>query len=321
MKRVFFLLTTFLCLHFSLQAQYPTAIGTKWEYFQFLDPYIFPNTPYWAFSDEVVSDTVVMGLTYQKVIRTGNFFSGTYLNYFYDPVDAEYFYRVDGSTVWVLDSANGSQAYESLLFEFGLNIGDTLFAVPKNIISLSPQSHSHYIMKYFELDTFCYGNPTCDTTHIYDEYIPFQGAFLPNCFDWQPYHNNYFLPGIGTIYSYPHSVILDVVGQYYHLGVLTSNGVILYKDSFIAAAIDDPGGQAFFTMYPNPVREKVSVRCKKLADHWEIFDLNGQRVMGGELNFPASEFDLQVPDLAEGMYFVVVAGEGWRIGGRMFVAK
>ena len=108
-------------------AQFPTAIGTKWEYFQYDQDIANRNAIIPGFEDEVMADTTIGTQTYQKVVRTGKLrFHFSYLPpYDADTLDGTWFYRVAGDSVWAIDSIVSGQAYESILYDFSLNIGDT----------------------------------------------------------------------------------------------------------------------------------------------------------------------------------------------------
>lgn len=310
MTRVFTLITLLFCLQLPLllQAQFPTAIGTKWEYFQFFEDQQHPMAVIDAFVDEVTADTTVLGTTYHKVTRSGRMYYGGWFYARYDTMDASYFYRVAGSQVRILDSVSGGTAYESLLYEFGLSVGDTVWEIPENLINLSPVSKDSFYLKWYDYDSACWG--TCDTFFTLGAQ-PASPPLIPNAYKWEPNANIIFLDDIGTIFSNPYQIVLDVYGQYYYLNSLTSGGNTLYQNSFIANAVQDPKTVVPFTLSPNPAAGPIRIECEKGMQGARIYSQMGSLIR--EIHFPQAEKSqtLSTEGLSKGLYFLEVFGEDW----------
>ncbi len=70
MRKILMITISFFLLS-KLWAQYPTAIGSSWEFAQ-TSP---SNTIINAFNDVITKDTLVNGVIYQKTERTGEYYS------------------------------------------------------------------------------------------------------------------------------------------------------------------------------------------------------------------------------------------------------
>jgi hypothetical protein len=290
-------------------AQFPTAIGTKWEYCQFREDYFIIQDMISSWEDEVVADTVAGGQTYQVVRRTGYLYSGFGIipTPTYDTLDGTYYYRVQGSKVWVLDSVVSGNAYESLLYEFGLGLGDTLQGRVKNVINLTPRGRIPFSYPaYYDFDIVC-SQTTCDSVfQLVNQ--PGNSTWLPTCVVWAQSYSNCFLPGIGTVFSHPLMITLDVYGQYYLLKQLTSNGQVLYRNGLMVSAESAVTGDAV-QISPNPATDQM-----RITSHFQIREVKVVDVMGKTLftHFPEAFSQQEVLDLGalpRGLYWLVVQGE------------
>lgn len=283
-------------------AQFPTAVGTKWEYFQFMEDNFTPQTTAQAFVDEVVGDTLAGGNTYQIVRRTGSMLNGFGFSFQHDTLDGTYYYRVAGSQVRVLDSVHLGSAYESLLYEFGLSLGDTLHTVPRNLVNLTSRSAMPSYMPYYDFDTVCTTFGMCDTPLVLANaavWLPWNVPGLA----WNPQPTMVFDPNIGTLYSYPYIMVLDVVGQHYYLRRLSSNGQILYEHPAMAMEIADSVHSLGLQVSPNPASDRLFVRGNSRLTDIRLVNANGQVVMA----LPArnASATLDVEHLPRGLYWLM----------------
>jgi serine protease AprX len=86
----------------------------------------------------------------------------------------------------------------------------------------------------------------------------------------------------------------------------------------IAAAMGtDNLAAASYTMYPNPVRESLSIKANALPEHAEIFFFNaiGQKVSEQNLNAELSEINMQ--QLPHGVYFYKITANNFSASGKI----
>jgi hypothetical protein len=287
-------------------AQFPTAVGTKWEYFQFWDDIRDVQAVRNAFEDEVVGDTLAGGNTYQIVRRTGSMYNAFSSSILYDDVSGTYYYRVAGSQVWLLDSVHLGTAYESILYDFGLTVGDSTQQAPRDIINLTPGGNEALYLKTYNYDTVCLVYGQCYTDFVLESYVgnPWIGPSLTWAYQW----NMYFLPHIGIVFSQPYMIVLDVQGQYYYLKRLTSNGQVLYRNPVLAAALDPSQDLALLEMYPNPATDEVQIQSTSLITNVQIVDVTG-RVLAN-ITVAASQASLDLSQYPPGTYALVAQVDG-----------
>lgn len=287
-------------------AQFPTAIGTKWEYFQFWDDIQDVQVVRNAFEDEVVADTVAGGNTYQVVRRTGSMYNAFSSSILYDDVSGTYYYRVAGSQVWLLDSVHLGTAYESILYDFGFAVGDSTAQAPRDIINLTPGGNEALYLKTYNHDTVCLVYGQCYTDFVLENYVG-NPWFSPSL-TWAEQRNMHFLPNIGIIFSQPYMLVLDVQGQYYYLKQLTSNGQVLYRNAGLAAAMDPSQDLALLEIYPNPATEKVQIESTSSITSLQIVDVTGRVI--ADIAVAASQASLDLSQYPAGMYGLVAQVDG-----------
>lgn len=290
-------------------SQYPTAIGTKWEYFQFREDYFVIQDMIPSWEDEVVGDTVAGGQTYQVVRRSGYLYSGFGIvpTPSYDTLDGTYYYRVQGSKVWVLDSVVSGNAHESLLYEFGLALGDTLQGRVKNTVNLTPRGRIPF--RYpanYDFDIIC-SQSICDSVFQLADH-PAITPWLPICGTWAPSYSNCFLPDIGTIYSTPLEIVLDVYGQYFLLKQLTSNGQVLYRNGLIVSTEPSLSGEGL-QVSPNPATNQVKLSTTEPLTQIKLIDATGKTVLEQTWDGVATQAILEVHDIPRGLYWLIARGE------------
>lgn len=287
-------------------AQYPTAVGTKWEYFQFWDDIYVPQAVRNAFEDEVVGDTVAGGNTYQVVRRTGSMYN-CFINYVYDILDGTYYYRVVGSQVRVLDTVIAGVAHESLLYEFGLSLGDTLPEVPRNLVNLTGYDGPGSYMMYYNHDSLCHHFFDCDTTYVLGDRAAAQPWFMSG-FTWEYLGHIVFQPGIGTLYGWPITLALDVTGQHYFLKRLTSNGQEIFYHPEIATALDQGENGLGMQVFPNPATARVHLQATVKLESIRLIDMAGRVIAGWE--GAGSEMTLDLTNFPRGLYRLAAELDG-----------
>jgi hypothetical protein len=304
----------FLSLLFPLFvfAQYPTAVGTKWEYYQFREDLMVPQDMITTWQDEVVGDTVAAGNTYQIVRRTGALYHGfgAIVSMHFETLEGTFYTRVVGTQVWVLDSVVLGNAEESLLYEFGIPATGLLPEPLKNVVNLTPAGlvpFSH--AERFNNEVIC-GSSLCDS--IFSLYQrPANLPFWPACSTWLSTYANLYLPDVGTIFSHPFITVLDQYGEAYYLRSLTSNGQTLYITPLLMTALE-PTADDFFLLSPNPAMDQVNVAATVPLHSLKLLDATGRMVLEKGCDGVAMEATLDVAALPRGLYWLVAEGESQR---------
>jgi Secretion system C-terminal sorting domain len=290
-------------------SQFPTTLGTRWEYFQYLEDMPQASAIYHCFQDEVIADTVVGAQTYLVVQRTGNRYWGYPNTPYFDNVAGHYYYRVVGNQVRVLDSVVSGQPTERLLYDFGVPIGDTLQETPVNIINLTDLHTPNTATGFWDLDSACAFSPFfCDS--------PFVHTSDPGMLPWRlpadsymPLPSIYFRPGIGTLYSFPYISHLAVYGQHYYLGRMFENDQEVYTHPMILATVDRGLAPEFLQIFPNPATDRVSISSSFPLQEIRLMDGLGRMVLSQRLKGHIAEATLDVGDLPRGLYWLQANGK------------
>ena len=273
------------------------------------DANAFPFPYRLAFEDEVVGDTLVNGLTYQIVERTGqmyNSFAG-FPFYDYDTVSGTWYYRIVGTQVRVLDVYGLGSPNERLLYEFGLSVGDTLSEIPVDLMQVTEKGLKAEFLKPYNFDSICPNFGLCDSNFVMGNY-PGNPPFLPTSNIWESNHNSYFLPNIGTIFREPYVQVLDISGQQYLLWSLTSNGQVLYK-SGLATAIDPRMEASSFKLYPNPTAGDIAIQHDDAIESLSIYDLSGKLILEMQYPLPYKQLQLHLENTPKGLYWLEIQTE------------
>jgi hypothetical protein len=315
MKQRFLFLPLLLLVPFFSWAQFPTAIGTKWEFFQFYEDVQDINHVINTFQDEVVGDTVAGAMTWQIVRRTGTYYSGIGFGpsvSYYDTLDGTWYYRVQGGQVWTLDSVVAGTPYESMLYEFGLALWDTSAGIHKNLLEMTafptpPNSH----LPLFCLDSVCanHGYPYCADPWVLDT-TPGYFPVTPASLIWNPHHNIKFRTDIGTLTSNAYSWVLGEYGSFYHLKRLSSNGQVLYENPLIATGLEKGATVDFAKVFPNPSTGLVNISASIPLEIIQVLDMTGKMVhqhVPDDLNL---DQELDLGNLPKGMYWLKLEAEG-----------
>jgi hypothetical protein len=305
------LLYLLLFFPLALCAQFPTAVGTRWEYFQFFQDDFLPQYVMPSFEDNVVGDTLAGGNTYHVVRRTGTLYhSSGVSNMEYDTLDGTYYYRVQGTRVLVLDSVVLGTPHESLLYEFALALGDTVTTRPKNLINLTSPGDSLFstYTSYYNYDLMCPNLGMCDSNYVVDTVMA-TPPWIAACHTFNSHRSIHYLPDVGTIYSQPLVFVLDVMGQYYYLQQLTVNGQRVWENPGIADAIELGVEMPSLQLAPNPAADRVHVRSSMPMAELEVLDGMGRVVARMQWDSAVTAMDLTLGHLTPGLYWVRCKGE------------
>lgn len=253
-----FLLSSFLFIGVTAHSQsnYPTAIGTKWEYvsLNYFDFGTFIG-PFAAFTDEIVADSSINGVVYHKVIRTST------------GPEGHWFFRTDSTNkVWVLDSLVSNQAYESQWFDYAVATGDTLSGSLRSIQDLANQT--------MPID---YSNG--EAVIIESDFSSNGPVMVPAT---QNGHYMQFMPGIGQV-AYEFRCLADFCPDpNFYLERLSQGSQILYERNFTTVSVEDQlGDLASLDAYPNPCTDKLRVNYQltETADiALELYNAEGKKM-------------------------------------------
>ena len=77
----------------------------------------------------------------------------------------------------------------------------------------------------------------------------------------------------------------------------------------LITSTDDLDSQTRFSIYPNPVREELTLTLPNNQNRsWELFNYQGQRIRNGEVNNNGDQ--ISVKDLSSGIYFLKIKNLG-----------
>lgn len=63
-----------------------------------------------------------------------------------------------------------------------------------------------------------------------------------------------------------------------------------------------------FTLYPNPVNDKFTVESEQVINHYEVYNILGEKVASSEVN--ATLFEVNANELPQGVYFIRLHSDG-----------
>jgi Secretion system C-terminal sorting domain len=201
-------------------------------------------------------------------------------------------------------------AHEKLLYEFGLSLGDTLQGRVINLINTTVKGNytaSAYPVAY-NFDSVCANLGPCDTAFVYDSTDAFP-PYYPISYTFNSLRTIYFLPDIGTVYSAPYIITLDVYGQHYFLKQLTSQGQVLYFNPGLANAVVAASPGSSLRVSPNPAMDWLRVTSAFPMQEIRLMDGLGRVVLSKLVDGGVAEATLDVGDLPRGLYWLQARGE------------
>lgn len=301
-----------LCLlAITASAQFPTATGTKWEYFQYYETMIFPPMFRWAFTDEIIGDTVAGGNTYQVVSRSGDMYNAFGSSASFEPMTGHWYLRVDGNYVYVLDSVSAGVAMESVLYDFGTPLNDTSSVQPKSLIEMTPLPNPGWYLRYHSRQYICQNTDSsfCGLAYVREPWGPF-GSLPIASNTWGERHNSFWTPDFGTVFEEPFMITLDVYGQHFLLGRLSSGGNVLYEhpDARISQAADPIAVSV--ELFPNPATTTLRLRADAELGQAMLVDAQGRVLMGLGTLAPGATHTVSTSALPSGVCWLVAMVDG-----------
>jgi len=295
------LLISLVCLQLNSYAQYPTTIGTRWEYVQYYeDDHTYPGSIMNAFDDVITKDSVINNISYQKTVRTGTL--TTWLNGFPSSysVSGSYLSRVQNDSVIVLDSVAGLVNYEHLLFDFGMEQGDSLQGSPRNLIDLTtPQT-------FYDIDySVQLGHPA--QTWTVDSLITLYGDTVKTFSDNAMTPHVFWKEGIGCIHS--RTAIQPTDGStghnYWLLRLTNPTGLLYYNPHIIVSNIQSLAmDNISISLYPNPSSGRLNLNSNQELKSIEVKNTLGQSVFHKVINTEQISLDLSF--LHKGIYNLIL---------------
>jgi Secretion system C-terminal sorting domain len=291
-------------------AQYPTSIGTTWQYFQWREDFFVLQDMMDCWTDVVVGDTVAAGNTYQIVRRSGFLYKASGIPWIpeYDTLDGTFYTRVAGTQVWVLDSVVSGNAVESLLYEFGIPVSGVPSEPLRNVVNLTPGGRipfSH--AERFDNEVLC-APQLCDPIFSF-QFVPANFPSYAACSTWTTRQSVLFVKDVGTVGSQPYIIVLDQFGENYYLRTLTSNGQVLYRAPLLATEIDAAAELSQVQIYPNPATDRVRITSAFPLQEIRMMDGLGRMVLSQRVDGGVAEATLEAGDLPRGLYWLQASGE------------
>lgn len=284
--------------------------GSTWKIYDYLrNPFPSPGqTTVWAFDETIEGDSIINGTSYHLVsqrVHDGFYKGSNGVILYYDTLGPKYLIRgirTDGQKVYSIDISNGATAGpEKLIYNFALNVGDTMLPThPNNINSIVVSidtvqlSNGAKLRKY---NFFYYSN----LVEMYwiegigsriDFAVPESNAFPPSL-----HHSLCYKSADGYEYTFPDSTLV---------GNLNDNCFA------IPVSVEDvaPMGEEV-TIFPNPVVDQfVTVQSAKGILSLRLYDVTGKLCTERE-HIKSNEAKLFVPE-SSGLYILDMELAGGR---------
>jgi hypothetical protein len=112
-------------------------------------------------------------------------------------------------------------------------------------------------------------------------------------------------------YSFINAVLI------YNGGIFAcpSKGGLWYRDDLMVGIKDDvfakPAASSRLTINPNPANDLIHVHFQNKLDdaEYQVIDYSGKIMMKGTVENASNDFLINIPDLASGIYLVVIQEE------------
>lgn len=262
---------------------------SRWEYlnYNFFEGITTPDTNYY----EIIGDTLILGIDCKIVEKT------------YESCDlrpkVEYIHKSGDKLYHYIKSKNEF----SMLFDFGIEIGDTLS------IPLWNEFLFYVDSIYFEvlgIDNIQVGND--ENLKVFNVR---RGRIFPgrDTVSFELNHTTKIIENIGNIYSFSHIIEDGWCDGYY-----TFDLIRFYSPEFGTININDLKtnniniSHSELNIFPNPFINSISIESMFDAiESIEILDNNGQRI--GTKYFTALEDlrkEISLPNLNSGLYFLKI---------------
>lgn len=312
MKRA--LLFLLICLPFWAKAQFPSAPGTVWEYYQH-DPYGDPSSPgggssyFPAFTDSITRDTVINGTSYHEVYRSGKIVQWADPPFYgigTDTQDGYWYFRQAGDTVLYLDTVMGSMNVDSVFLDLGLEAGDTAYWNPPSYLDLTDDAPNHWS---------CYV-PGASSTDEWDcylsivDYDPFPYVVIPASYHFTESPPMNYVDTLGVVWERSHLLLVGATyyGYDFYLFRLRDPSGEIWVNEDILASNDQIPGQLPFKIYPNPSTGSTFLEVPGNHGQWRVTDVQGRLMHRNDfqkMNM-SDRIELDLQALTPGIYFINV---------------
>jgi hypothetical protein len=194
-----------------------------------------------------------------------------------------------------------SQSAEQLLYDFNLNVSDTVKGYLANNCTSMP-----YLVRVDNIDSILINGDYRKRWRLYSL------IYGPTA---------YFIEGIGST-----SGLLETVCGYIDVQVnlvcFKQNDTTLYPNAStgcntITAVNNITTNKNGLIIYPNPAHNKLNIECKMKNAELKMYDITGRMVREEKIHSPLSTFNFQ---LSRGVYFVRVS-DGERVSVQKLVVE
>jgi len=228
----------------------------------------------WTITYTMTGDTLINGIAYKQVLQSSTFNNDSLL------INAVL--RQEGEQVYFLFTG-GLNEQEELLYDFSLEVGDTIFYQPPSCDIYVSAINSIEL----ENETF---RKTWEFSSVSSNNIPFAAE------TW--------IEGIGSVGGLfrPHSELYCVQDiNNTSLSCFHENGAVLYTaySTCIISDIDEEIETEVF-LYPNPSCLETKVSSQESVNTANLYDLSGRLA----LNEHSERIDLS--KVSEGIYFAII---------------
>lgn len=284
--------------------------NTTWSMYS----YNFEANEAWVHNLILTGDTIVDSNLYTKVSRSliwyGNLMSsgpGGNLNY---PSETVGLIREDSlKKVWYFDLTGylGFYGEERVIFDFGLEVGDTMVMAEfvEEVVA------DVYIGEY---GTRTIEFAPSDLNYEGRKWIEGIGSLNRGLWD------RFLFEGFGEdtyLVCYNH----DSVSYVHEYEIIESPDFYIENQCAFYTGLNDIEHQIQFNLSPNPTTNQVIITFPKVFDgQVKVFDIQGALVMQSQLNH-VIENRLDVSQLNQGLYLVQILGESGERGLEKLVVK
>ena len=281
-----------------LELPFPSTISCSWEmiYQHFGDPWSGPSLHYYetVYTDEFEQDTIINGYSYRRLRTDAN---GSFPMGHYRVDSLKVYYRdhtTSGNSLFysLYSQANFGDTGEVLLYDFGLQIGDTF------------KIESNCDIQLMSIDSMLLnGN--------YYRKFNFEGIACIS----QPY---YWVEGIGSSAGpLPYFSYFEATMCMNRFVLNSTLEEFYFSPNFACDALEVTDLEADgFTVSPNPVGSELSFhRLSEKDATVNIYDLKGNEVLNYEV--VGVENTLNVSSLNSGVYYIVVQDDSMTYRGRI----
>lgn len=193
-----------------------------------------------------------------------------------------------------------STGYEGLLYNFNVNIGDTVYIRNTNILDTTVQMIVHNI----------------DSIFIYNKYVK---RIILNHDSISPQYDEIWIDGIGSMNGVLHSCRNSYFypGICYELLCFTENDTLKYINPNYSSCYYHVGiyeisqNNIKCTVYPSPANNKIIIELQNAPSTQKnfssIYNIQGQLLLQNELQQIKSEVDIL--SLEKGLYFIKIESE------------